>query len=163
MPAAVIAQGVVSQVDDPDKQGRVTVKLPGYQKIETGWMRVMLPAAGQQKGFVALPDEEDEVLVVFPDGDPAVGVVLGGLFGTDGVPDTGISGARVKRYCWRSPQGHYIEIDDEKDRITVTHENGSMVRLGKNKFTITSATDLEIKASGKSITITAGSVDFLKG
>ena len=163
MSAAVVAQGVVSQVDDPDKQGRVTVKLPGYQKIETGWMRVLLPAAGKKKGFIALPDEDDQVLVLLPNGDPAVGVVLGGLFGTDGVPDTGIGGGSVQRYCWRSPQSHYIEIDDEKDQITVKTENGSTVRLGKNKFTISSATDLEIKAAGKSITITAASVDFLKG
>jgi hypothetical protein len=92
-----------------------------------------------------------------------VGVVLGGLFGTDGVPDTGIAGGRVKRHCWRSPQGHYVEIDDEKGRITVTHENGSMLRLGKNKFTITSATDLDIQAAGKSITITAAAVDFKQG
>ena len=160
---AVIAQGVVSQVDDPDSQGRVSVKLPGYQDIETGWMRVLLPAAGQDKGFIALPDEGDEVLVLLPNGDPALGVVLGGLYGTDGVPDTGISGGRVKRHCWRSPHGHYVEIDDEKDQITVTNANGSTLQLGKNKFTINAATDLDITASGKSIAITAAAVDFRNG
>jgi len=161
--AAVVAQGEVSQVDDPDNQGRVTVRLPGYQKIETGWMRVLLPAAGKDKGFIAVPDEGDEVLVLFPGGDPAAGVVLGGLFGTDNVPDTGITNKRVKRQCWRSPQGHYIEIDDAKDQLTLTHANGSMLRLGKNRLTLTSATDLEITASGKSITITASAVDFRQG
>jgi len=162
-PATVVAQGVVSQVDDPDSQGRVTVELPGYQKIETGWMRVLLPAAGANKGFIALPDEGDEVLVLLPNGDPGVGVVLGGLYGTDDVPDTGISDGRVKRQCWRSPKGHYIEIDDAEDQITITNANGSTIRAGKDLFTITSATDLEIKAAGKSITITAGAVDFRKG
>lgn len=160
---AVIAQGVVTQVDDPDSQGRVVVKLPGYQKIETGWMRVLLPAAGEKKGFIALPDEDDEVLVLLPNGDPALGVVLGGLYGTDGVPDTGISGGRVKRQCWRSPQGHYVEIDDEKDQITVTNANGSTLQLAKDVFTISAATNLEIKAAGKSIAITAATVDFRKG
>ena len=160
---AVIAQGVVSQVDDPDSQGRVSVKLPGYQSIETGWMRVLLPAAGKDKGFIALPDEGDEVLVLLPNGDPALGVVLGGLYGTDGVPDMGISSGRVKRHCWRSPRGHYVEIDDEKDQITVTNANGSTLQLGNNKFTISAATDLDIKASGKSIAITAAAVDFRKG
>jgi phage baseplate assembly protein V len=161
--AAVVAQGQVSQVDDPDNQGRVTVRLPGYQKIETGWMRVLLPAAGKEKGFIALPDEGDEVLVLFPGGDPAAGVVLGGLFGTDNVPDTGITDKRVKRHCWRSPDGHYIEIDDAKDQMTLTTANGSMIRLGKNRLTISSATDLEITAAGHSITITASSVDFRQG
>jgi len=126
-------------------------------------MRVLLPAAGKDKGFIALPDEGDEVLVLFPGGDPAAGVVLGGLFGTDNVPDTGISSKRVKRQCWRSPQGHYVEIDDAKDQVTVTNSNGSMIRLGKNRLTLSSATDLEIKASGRSITITAAAVDFRQG
>lgn len=162
-PLTVVAPGVVERVDDPDQQGRVTVKLPGYQSIETGWMRVLLPAAGPDKGFIALPDEGDEVLVLLPNGDPAVGIVLGGLFGRERVPDTGIEDRRVKRYCWRSPRGHYLEIDDENDRITVVTENGSMLRMGKNKFTLNSATDLDIAAPGRKIKITASAVDFVNG
>jgi phage protein D/phage baseplate assembly protein gpV len=159
----VVAPGVVDRVDDPDSQGRVTVKLPGYHSIETGWMRVMLPAAGADKGFIALPDEGDEVLVLLPNGDPAVGIVLGGMFGKDGVPDTGIVDRRVKRQAWRSPRGHYLEIDDEKDSITIVTANGSTVRMGKDKFTIKSSTDLEIAAPGKNIKITASAVDFVNG
>lgn len=162
-PLTVVAPGVVDRVDDPDNQGRVTVKLPGYRSIETGWMRVMLPAAGTSKGFIALPDEGDEVLVLLPNGDPAVGIVLGGMFGKDGVPDTGIVGRRVKRQCWRSPRGHYLEIDDEKDRITLVNANGSTVLMGKDKFTIKSATDLDIAAPGRKIKITASAVDFEHG
>jgi phage baseplate assembly protein V len=163
LPMTVVAPGVVSRVDDPDKQGRVSVKLPGYRSIETGWMRVMLPAAGADKGFIALPDEGDEVLVLLPNGDPAVGIVLGGLFGKEGVPDTGIAGRRVKRQCWRSPRGHYLEVDDENDRITIVTANGSMLRMGKNKFTLNAATDLDIAAPGKKIKITASAVDFVNG
>ena len=163
LPLTVVATGVISRVDDPDQQGRVTVKLPGYRSIETGWMRVMLPAAGADKGFIALPDEGDEVLVLLPDGDPAVGIVLGGMFGKDAVPDTGIADRRVKRQCWRSPRGHYLEIDDEKDRITIVTANGSTVRMGTDKFTIQSATDLDIAAPGRKIKITASAVDFEHG
>jgi phage baseplate assembly protein V len=163
LPMTVVAPGVVSRVDDPDKQGRVSVKLPGYKSIETGWMRVMLPAAGPGKGFIALPDEGDEVLVLLPNGDPAVGIVLGGLFGKEKVPDTGIAGKRVKRQAWRSPQGHYVEIDDEKGRITLLHANGSTLRMGKDRFTLRAATDLDISAPGKQIKITASAVDFQNG
>ena len=163
LPPTVVAPGIVDRVDDPDKQGRVTVKLPGYRSIETGWMRVMLPAAGKDKGFVALPDEGDEVLVLLPNGDPAVGIVLGGMYGKESVPDTGIVDRRVKRQCWRSPKGHFLEIDDEKDRITLINANGSTVRIAKDKFTIKSATDLDIAAPGKKIKITASAVDFEHG
>lgn len=164
-PAAVtlVAPGVVDRVDDPDGQGRVTVKLPGYQDLETGWMRVMLPGAGATKGFIALPDEGDEVLVLLPQGDPAAGIVLGGLFGTEDVPDTGIVDRRVQRQSWRSRHGHYLEIDDEGKRITVTNANGNMVRLGDDRVSITAVTDLDINAAGRTITITAAAVDFRKG
>jgi phage baseplate assembly protein V len=161
--AALVAPGVVDRVDDPDSQGRVTVKLPGFQDIETGWMRVMLPGAGATKGFVALPDEGDEVLVLLPHGDPSAGIVLGGLFGVEDVPDTGIVDRRVQRQSWRSRHGHYLEIDDEQKRITVKHANGSMVRLGDDRVSIKTVTDLEIDAAGHTITITAAAVDFRKG
>jgi len=163
LPMSVVAPGVVARVDDPDKQGRVSVKLPGYRSIETGWMRVLLPAAGAEKGFIALPDEGDEVLVLLPNGDPAMGIVLGGLFGKENVPDTGIAGRRVKRQAWRSPKGHYLEIDDEKDRVSFIHANGSTLRMAKDKFTLKSATDLDIAAPGKKIKITASAVDFQNG
>ena len=163
LPMSVVAPGIVARVDDPDKQGRVSVKLPGYQSIETGWMRVLLPAAGADKGFIALPDEGDEVLVLLPNGDPAMGIVLGGLFGKEKVPDTGIAGRRVKRQAWRSPKGHYLEIDDEKDRLSFLHANGSTLRMAKDKFTLKAATDLDISAPGKKIKITASAVDFQNG
>jgi len=179
-PVALVAPGVVDRVDDPDSQGRVTVKLPGYSDIETGWMRVILPGAGATKGFVALPDEGDEVLVLMPEGDPAAGIVLGGLFGTADVPDTGIVDRRVRRQSWRSPKGHYVEIDDDKSRLTMTNANGSTICLAddelsiknfndseisfrKDKLSIVAMTDVDITASGKTITITAGAVDFRNG
>lgn len=162
-PWTVVATGVVERVDDPDNQGRVTVKLPGYAQIETGWMRVLLPGGGKSKGFVMLPDEGDEVLVLLPEGNPSAGIVLGGLFGTTGAPDTGIVERRVKRMAWRSPEGHYVEIDDERKRVTMKHANGSTICLGDDRMSIDSVTDFDIKASGRHITITAGAVDFRKG
>jgi len=156
----VVAPGIVDRVDDPDEQGRVRVKLRGYHNMETGWMRVMLPAAGASKGFVALPDEGDEVLVLLPEGDPAVGIVLGGLFSKDHVPDTGIADGRVRRQSWRSPRGHYLEIDDQGDRLSICHANGSTIRIDKERCSIQSVTDLDISAPGRSITISAKAVDF---
>ena len=163
VPVALVAPGVVDRVDDPAGQGRVTARLPGYSDIETGWMRVMLPGAGATKGFVALPDEGDEVLVLMPEGDPSSGIVLGGLFGTDDVPDTGIVDRRVRRQSWRSPRGHYVEIDDDLKRITLTNANGTFIRLADDRLLIESVTDVDLTAKGKTITITAGAVDFRKG
>ena len=114
-------------------------------------------------GFVALPDEGDEVLVLLPRGDPAAGIVLGGVFGQEDVPDTGIVDRRVQRQSWRSRKGHYLEIDDDQERMTFAHANGSLLRLPKDKVSLVAKTDFEIVAAGQTITITAGAVDFRKG
>lgn len=77
----VITPGLVTRVDDPKKLGRIQARLPTYPSLTTGWMRLVLPGAGPQKGLVCLPDVGDEVLVILPHGDPALGLILGGLHG----------------------------------------------------------------------------------
>ncbi|HYE98236.1 MAG TPA: phage baseplate assembly protein V, partial [Planctomycetota bacterium] len=65
---AGVAMGVVAEVDDPDGLGRVRVTLPGLCDLDAGWAPVMVPGAGSGKGCIALPDVNDRVLVLLPDG-----------------------------------------------------------------------------------------------
>ena len=44
-------------------------------------MEVLSVGAGSGKGLVACPDVDDQVLVLLLHGDPAQGIVLGGLYG----------------------------------------------------------------------------------
>ena len=103
--ATVAALGVVTRVDDPEELGRVRVSLPAFGDVETDWLEVVVPGAGRGKGIVALPDAEDRVLVLLARGDPAQGVVLGGLYGPLSPPDHGVEGAAVKRYTIRTRAG----------------------------------------------------------
>jgi phage protein D/phage baseplate assembly protein gpV len=157
---AVVAPGIVERVDDPKGQGRVAVSLPTLPSVETEWMRVLLPAVGEKAGLVALPNKGDEVLVLFPGGDPAAGIVLGGLFAGGEGPDFGVVDGKVKRYSWRTRQGQRIELDEAKRRIRLVIPNGSAITLGHGQVSIHSATDLEIAAPGKRIVIKASAVDF---
>ncbi len=57
---------IVTNVGDPEKQGRVKVcfpRLPGLP--EASWARVAQPAAGPGRGFYWIPEVDDEVLVMF--------------------------------------------------------------------------------------------------
>lgn len=75
---------VVSDLDDPDGRNRVQVRLVGCDDMDRQdaplWARVVCPFAGLDRGAFLMPDLDDEVLVVFQNGDPGHPLVIGGLW-----------------------------------------------------------------------------------
>lgn len=141
--SAAATFGVVSAVSGRNG-GRVKVKLPTYNSIETDWLNVLAPAAGDGKGFVALPDRGDTVLVLLPRENPAQGVVLGGLFGNQRGADSGVSGNDVRRYTWATPDGQRIRLDDDGNTIRIENGAGSFIELaGGNIRIVGSAIDFQ--------------------
>ncbi|HEY6233197.1 MAG TPA: phage baseplate assembly protein V [Pyrinomonadaceae bacterium] len=161
----IAALGVVTHVNDPEGYGRVRVKLPTYKDIETEWMGVVTPGAGMGKGLLALPDVDDTVLVLLPSGDPANGVVLGGLYGmwTKDEWDWGVDESAVKRYTLRTPGGQRVRLDDAKQIVRLENSDGSFVELSPEKVTLHSQRDLQIEAPGRNLVIKANKVDFQRG
>ncbi len=157
---AVATLGVVSRVDDPDHSGRVRVTLPTYGEVETEWSQVLSPAAGANRGLMMVPDVGDRVLVLFTHDDPGQGLVLGGLYGTKGMPDSGVDGNAVKRYTWLTPNGQRIQLDDGRNRVRVEDHQGSYIEMSPDKVRLHAARDLEIEAPGKSIKIRGHTIDF---
>lgn len=175
--STVATLGVVSRVNDPDEMGRIRVVLPNYGDVESGWFNVVMPGAGPGKGIVALPDIDDQVLVLLMDGDPAQGLVLGGLYGVTGPPDAGVENGAVRRYTLRTPGGLRVCLDDETN--TIKFENGegdrvelspktvfvgdsrkSLIELAAERCRIVSMANLDISAPGKRVTISGQSIDF---
>ena len=80
--------GLVSNVSDPDKLGRVKVRFPWLQDdSESPWARVVSFMAGPDRGAVFRPEVDDEVLVVFAHGDMRFPFVIGALWnGKDKMP-----------------------------------------------------------------------------
>src|SRR4051812_43232995 len=74
----------VTDIKDPDNQGRVKVRLPWSPDIDDGryevWARVATLMAGAARGTWFIPDPDDEVLVMFEAGDPRRPYVVGGLW-----------------------------------------------------------------------------------
>lgn len=157
---AVAALGVVTSVADPDGFGRVRVAFPTYNNVESEWLHVVSPGAGVHKGLVALPDVDDNVLVLFTHQDPAQGVVVGGIYGTFAPYDSGVEGGRVQRYGLRTVGGHIIRLDDQAQTLRVEDSSGSFVEMAPGKVKLYAQTDLEISAPGKSIVIEAQAIDF---
>jgi len=157
---AVVAVGIVSRVDDPENLGRIRVSLPTYGEVETDWMNVLSAAAGSNKGLMLLPDVGDHVLLLFAHEDPGEGVVLGGLYGMPGMPDSGVEGNSVRRYTLLTPGGQRIFLDDARHVIHIEDSSGSYLDLAPGKVKVHAAADLDIEAPGHSVTIRGQKIDF---
>jgi uncharacterized protein involved in type VI secretion and phage assembly len=157
--------GIVTKVDDPEKFGRVCVKLSNYNDVETDWLQVLTAGAGIGKGLLAIPDVDDSVLVFFPNGELTQGIVLGGLFGamqSEGF-DWGVDEARVKRFSLLTGGGQKMIFDDTNKKLRVENSDGSFIEMSPEKVHLHSQRDLEIEAPGRAIRIKANTVDFEQG
>jgi phage protein D/phage baseplate assembly protein gpV len=162
-PSPNLALAIVTRVDDPDDLGRVQVSLPTYGDVETEWMHVVCPGAGKDKGLVALPDVDDRVAVVFTPDEPGQGVILGGLYGAQGPPDSGVEGDAVRRYTFVTPGGQRIQLDDQEQTIHLQDSEGSYVRLSPDIVHVHAAVDMVLEAPGRSVTIRGQAIDFESG
>ena len=116
---------------DPSGQGRVTVKFDWQLHDTTDFIRMMSPDAGgtdqvsQNRGYVAIPEVGDQVMVGFVHNHPDRPFVMGGMFhGQVGVG--GGAGNRVKSIQTRS--GHRI-VFTEDESIIITDKSGNEIHL----------------------------------
>jgi uncharacterized protein involved in type VI secretion and phage assembly len=151
--------GVVSSIDDPDKQGRVRVQFPWLKEdLESRWARLVSFMAGGDRGAVFRPEVGDEVLVLFEHGDLRFPYVLGGLWnGKDAMPSErgGDSGNDVRLIKSRS--GHTIVFDDTSggEKITVSDKSGNhTIELSSSGVVIkSSAVKVGSSGAGESLVL----------
>lgn len=145
VPSAVV--GIVIDNDDPDKLARVKVKFPVLNEEPVSyWLRVSSPNAGKERGFYALPEKDDEVLVMFMQGSQDVGLIMGQFWNGKDIPpkevesthpkgadtDTGSGLSKAKftdgaadatakndRRFWKSRSGHLFVFEDAAGKESV--------------------------------------------
>lgn len=158
----LVALGVVTHVDDPEGFGRVQVSLPAYNDVETDWLGVLIAGAGAGKGMVALPDVGDTVLVLFAGGDPAQGIVLGGLYGAKAQADWdwGVDSGAVKRYTFLTPGGQRVRLDDARSLVRLENSDGSFIEMSPEKVLLHAQRRLEVEAPGQQVVIRGQTIDF---
>lgn len=171
---------LVSDINDPDKIGRVKVTLPWSPDTGSGryeaWARVATLMGGSNRGTWLIPDANDEVLIVFEGGDPRRPYVIGGLWnGNDKPPETMDDSGKNFKKVLRSRNGVKITLDDNDGReslvletpggqkatfkdgpgsVEIADSNGNSIKLESGGVTITAGSKVTIKAGN--IAITAG-------
>jgi Rhs element Vgr protein len=179
-----LQHGVVIQVnDDPDGEYRVLINIPIIDNLEGEgvWARVSQLYATEDCGMISFPEVGDEVILGFFDNDPTYPVILGSLYSSKRMVTTeeshdptaenhmkGLSFNKgklrmefydepgVNRYKVFTEDKMMIEIDDDKDTITIDDPvNKNNILMDSAGITMTVDKDLTIDVTGD-IKITAG-------
>ncbi len=177
-----VLPALVTDIKDPDNQGRVKVTLPWSPDAQgaryEGWARLATLFGGNDRGSWFVPDVDDEVLVAFEHGDPRRPYVLGSLWnGRDAPPDTmdragnnfrkvlcSRNGVKVtlddqdgqEKLLLETPGGQKFTLKDGPGAVTVEDSNGNSVKLETAGITVTAAAKVTINAS--QVAISAGMV-----
>src|SRR5262249_29383912 len=154
----------VSDIKDPDSQGRVMVTLPWAPDTGNGryeaWARLATLMGGKNRGSWFVPDVNDEVLVSFEGGDPRRPYVVGALWnGKDGPPETMDGGGQNARKVLRSRNGVKITLDDSDGREALSLETpaGQTVTLhaGPSSVEVKDANGNSVKLEASGVTVNA--------
>ena len=177
-----VVVGVVSDIKDPDGQGRVKIKLPwlpdGDGAEYQWWARVATLMAGSSRGTWFVPDVDDEVLVAFEHGDPRFPYVVGALWNGKDQPPLSMDGAGnnyKKQICSRNgvkvtlddqdgqetltletPGGQKLTLKDGPGSATLEDSNGNSIKLESAGITVTASAKVTVNAS--SVAVSAGMV-----
>lgn len=176
---------MVSDIKDPDGQGRVKVTLPWSPDTDGGryeaWARIATLMGGNNRGSWFIPDTNDEVLVEFEGGDPRRPYVLGGLWnGSDSPPESMDGSGNNYKKVLRSRNGVKITLDDSDgresfvvetpggDKITmkdgpgsveIVDSNGNSIKLESSGITINASAKVTVNASTMAISAGMLTVD----
>lgn len=153
--------GQVVKNNDPQGQGRVCVEFPfATDRVSETWMRVMSPNAGSSKdvaknrGMVFVPEEGDQVMVDFEQGDPNRPFVKGGMFHGKNTMG-GQADNHIKSIITRS--GHTLEFDDADDSlgITLKDKKGNLLHIDSkgNNIEITALETMTLNAKNMVVNV----------
>ncbi len=159
---AALVRGTVSENADPEKLGRVRVRLPWLDDdYSSAWAPVVQLGAGPGSGTFFLPAVGDEVLVGFEHGQVDRPIVVGGLFNKlDQPPGYGqyLDNGAVTGRAIVSRQGHQLVMHDASDLSGMTlsvvdGDRRTVVSIGLNaldkKLVIRTEGAIDVDAGGE--------------
>jgi phage protein D len=149
--------GIVTNNEDPDKLGRIKVKYPWLEEqIESDWARIVNIGGGAKRGFLVIPEINDEVLIGFELDDFHQPYVLGGLWNgkdkppqpTQTISSAVIEGGKVQQRAFHSRAGYEILFDegtsDGKGQVRLKTPAGLFVALNDADKVITLNSDKHV-------------------
>ncbi|MFC0219314.1 phage baseplate assembly protein V [Pseudochelatococcus lubricantis] len=156
--APVVTLGEVTDIQDPEGGARCKVKLPALGDLEPGFFSVLVAGAGAGKGAAVLPDVGDQVVVLFPQGDLAQGIILGGLYGHARLP-RGTTTQDKRALVLASGGNQRLVLGGQQTLLSLSTQRGDLLQLGAASKLVV-AGDLTIAAVGGTLTIQAARVQF---
>jgi phage baseplate assembly protein V len=126
-----VVEGLVTQNDDPDQEGKVRVTFPWFDNdMISEWCRILQPYAGAGYGMFFVPEVGDEVVIGFAHGDMRLPIILGGVYNGKDKPSTHRDASTDQKVI-RTKGGHQILLDDSKDsqEVKITTNGGHTVEL----------------------------------
>lgn len=154
--------------EDPDKEFRVRVMLPGVENKGVIWARLASPDGGKERGFCFRPEPGDEVVVGFFNDDPRHAVILGAMYGSKNTPPKDVSKLTKDNFkkaivtkkgttiefddekvtvFIQTPGKNRILLDDDKKAVMLSDQHGNTITMDDNGITIKSAKDFKVEAS----------------
>lgn len=178
---------VVTDIVDPDGQGRVKIRLPwspdSNGSVYEVWARVATLMAGPNRGSWLVPDVDDEVLVCFEAGNTRRPYIIGSLWnGRDEPPESMDSagnnylkvlrsrnGVRItlddsdgqEQLILETPGGQKITLKDGPGAVEIVDSNGNSVKLETSGITVNASAKVTI--NGSLVEISAGMVTVNAG
>lgn len=169
---------LVTDVVDPDEQGRVKVQLPwspdGKGDRYHVWARLATLMAGNNQGSWFIPDVDEEVLIVFQGGNPSHPYVIGALWNSQDLPPESMdsngknnkktirsrSGIQItlddsneeEQIILKTPGGQEVTLKDSPGRIEARDSNGNTVTMDSSGITVNASMNVTINASYVDVT-----------
>ncbi|MBB6370822.1 type VI secretion system Vgr family protein [Chryseobacterium shigense] len=159
IPKAEPQTAVVISNEDPEGQGRIQVQFDWQTSDTTHFIRMMSPDAGgtdqitQNRGYVAIPEVGDQVMVNFVHSHPDRPFVMGGMF-HGGIALGGGINNHLKSIQTRS--GIRILMNDEEGSVKIMDPSGNIYFMdGAGNISLTAPKNFTVNA-GDNISMTAG-------
>ncbi len=165
-----VVPAIVDNINDPQNKGRVELRYPWLDDTQkTGWARVATIGAGNNRGFLWMPEVGDEVLVAFEHGDFNRPYIIGTLWnGKDKPPEdwgTAVKSNKSEVRMMKSREGHVIKMVDgpsEQYIEIVDAQKGTTIKLDAktNKLSIESKDEISVKTSTSMKVTTSSNMDI---
>ena len=160
-------EGVVTDVADPKKIGRIRAKVPAVlgEDVDTGWALPCVPAGGgKERGMLFIPHVGATVWIEFAAGDVSRPIWVGTFWGapdsTGGADDlgtetgpeapTGDDGkdATPTLSVLKTKSGHELTFDDDGEVVLLANGNGkSSIRFEQDGSVVIAAERIKLCAS----------------
>jgi phage baseplate assembly protein gpV len=126
-----VAISIVTDIKDPEGQGRVRVRFPHQPEILSAWAPIAAAMAGKNRGAYLMPEVGDEALVAFEQGDFDHPYIVGFLWnGVDTPPAQDFRDRKIV-----SLNGHFIEFIDaspnggSKGAVVIQDAHGNRITM----------------------------------